>query len=92
MARENPFPKGTMFHIYFAIFTKKIAPSDSDVIKLIYRERGYLATMNALQSFRSRLRAGMFPRLEGECVTDLALQPRSCSTIELDKWIKDNVL
>lgn len=88
---KNPFPKGTRFHLYYATFTKKTAPSDSDLVKLIYMDRGYLVTVNALQSFRSRLRRGMFPQLKGMGVMDLSLQPRSCSPEELEKWANENV-
>lgn len=94
MVRRNPFPEKTLFHKYFAIFTRLTAPSDSDVVKLIYRNTGHLTTVNALQTFRYRLRTGGFAQLKGECIsiTDLALQPRSCSPIELEEWTKDNVL
>ena len=91
MAKKNPFPVGTVFHQYFTIFTKETAPSDSDVVKLIYEVSGHLTTTNALQSFRYRLRHGVFPQLKGECITNIALQPRSCSPEELERWIADNV-
>ena len=90
MARKNPFPVETLFHHYFAIFTRKTAISDSELVKLIYETQGHLTTVNALQSFRSRLRTGTHPQLEGECITDIALQPRSCSPEELEKWVRKN--
>ena len=91
MAKKNPFKKGDKYHMYYSIFTKKTAPSDSDLVKLIYVNRGYLITVNTLQSFRYRMRIGMFPQLAGRGVTDIALQPRSCSPKELEKWVNENV-
>ena len=93
MAKKNPFPEGTLFHIYYSIFTEKMtAPSDSDLVKQIYMKTGHLTTTNALQSFRYRLRTGAFPQLKGECVKSLSLQPRSCSPESLERWIAENVI
>ena len=91
MAEKNPFSVGTVYHRYFVIFTKLTAPSDSDVVKEIYESHGRLTTTNALQSFRSRLRRGLHPEQKGVCVTNIALQPYSCSPEELERWIADNV-
>ena len=91
ITKKNPFPVGTLFHQYFTIFTRKTAPSDSDVVKDIYEVTGHLTTTNALQCFRYRLRNGAFPHLKGRCVTNIALQPRSCSPEKLEKWIAENV-
>ncbi len=91
MANRNPFPEGTLFHLYYSMFTRKTALSDSELVKLIYESTGHLTTTNALQSFRYRLRKGSFPQLKGRCVANLALQPRSCSPRELEKWVEDNV-
>lgn len=88
---KNPFPEETLFHLYYDIFTRKTALSDSALVKQIYQSRGHLTTTNALQSFRYRLRKGAFPQLKGRCVTNIALQPRSCSPAELERWIADNV-
>ena len=91
MAKKNPFPEGTLFHLYYATFTKTTALSDSELVKQIYETTGHLTTTNALQNFRYRLRNGVFPQLKGECITDIALQPRSCSPEALERWIDDNV-
>ncbi len=92
MAKKNPFREGERFHLYYDIFVgKMVAPSDSDLVKKIYRDGGHLTTVAALQSFRSRLRTGTHPPLNGECVKDIALQPYSCSPEELRQWVKDNV-
>ena len=93
MAKKNPFSEGTLFHLYYDAFTRRIVtPSDSDLVKLIYAETGHLTTVNALQTFRYRLRKGTHPELKKRCVTNLALQPYSCSPAELEQWIEDNVL
>ncbi len=91
MAEKNPFKMGTLFHLYYATFTKPTAPSDSNLVQMVYEETGHLTTTNALQSFRYRLRKGAFPQLKGRCVTNIALQPRSCSPEKLERWIADNV-
>jgi len=91
VAEKNPFPEGTLFHLYYSIFTQKTAQSDSDLVKSVYEGTGHLTTTNALQSFRYRLRKGVFPQLKGRCVENIALQPRSCSPEALEQWIKDNV-
>ncbi len=89
---KNPFKEGERFHLYYEIFVGKVvAPSDSDLVKQIYKDRGYLVTIGALRSFRSRLRTGTHPHIMGTRITDIALQPHSCSQKELDLWIADNV-
>ena len=89
---KNPFSEGTVYHRYFVIFTKLTAPSDSDVVKEIYKSHGHITTTTALQSFRSRLRRGIHFEQHGVCVTNIALQPRSCPPAELEQWIEDNVV
>ena len=88
---KNPFKVGTVYHRYFVIFTKLTAPSDSDVVKEIYKSHGHITTTNTLQIFRYRLKKGHHPEQHGVCVTNIALQPRSCSPKELERWVSENV-
>lgn len=88
---KNPWEKGTFQHRYYDLFTKVTAPSDSDIVKSTYKETGHLTSTNALHVFRSYLRSGNFTKLDNKPVPVLAMQPRSCSAVELAAWIRNHV-